>query len=414
MTVYSRIKKVAATLVGLTLFVSGSFKLMDPVGTGLIVEEYGKLFHLGFSGGLAMTMGWILSLGETLLGVGLVTGVFRKTIRIASTALIGVFTVITLILLGLNPEMDCGCFGQVIRLSHTASFVKNLVLLALCAIMLFPHIEPPAGLRQRFVSAVVLTAGVLFSSIYMLCSIPPVDYTEFRPGIELAASQVEPIQQDEDTYLTFIYEKDGQTASFPLSAIEKAEKEGWSFVRQEVLERTAARPLDEVVSLPLLGREDSYADTLAAVGPVVIASVYECAALDSGEWTRTAALLQQAESFGARGLLLVELPLEDFDDLMADQVATGLAEGDAVVLMERAFRTDRRKMLALNRDNGGAVYFSDGMLVEKWSRRGLPSEKSLGKELAKDPVEAMMISTSENRMKLHGYFLYALAVALLL
>ena len=412
MTFSSRIKKVAACLVGLTLFVSGSFKLMDPVGTGLIVEEYGKLFHMGLSGGLALTLGWLLSLSETLLGVGLVTGVFRKTVRIASTALIGVFTVITLILLGLNPEMDCGCFGEVIRLSHLASFIKNLVLLALCAIMLFPHIEPPAGRRQRFASAAVLTAGVLFGSIYMLCSIPPVDYTEFRPGIELAASQIDPIRQEEE--LTFIYEKDGQTASFPLSGIEKAEDEGWAFVRQEVQQQTSVRSLEEVVALPLLGREDSYADTLAAVGPVVIVSVYECAGLDVDEWTRTAALLQQAESFGARGLLLVELPLGDFDALMADRVATGLAEEEAIFLMERACRTDRRKMLALNRDNGGAVYFADGMLVEKWSRRGLPSEASLGKELAKDPVEAMMISTSENRMKLHGYFLYALAVALLL
>ena len=412
MTFYSRVKKVAATLVGVTLFVSGSFKLMDPVGTGLIVEEYGKLFHMGLSGTLALTLGWILSLGESLLGVGLVTGVFRKTVRIASTALIGVFTAITVVLLVLNPEMDCGCFGEVIRLSHTASLVKNLILLALCALMLFPHIEPPAGRRQRFLSACALTAGVLFGAIFMLCSIPPVDYTEFRPGIELAAAQA-PLAPEE-AELRFVYEKDGETAAFPLSEIEQAEQEGWTFVRQDVPQPSSARQMEEIVSLPLLGRGDSCADTLAAVGKAVLLSVYDCARQDAEDWARTAALLRDAEAAGARGLLLVELPLEDFDALLADRVATGLSEPDALLLQERACQTDRRKMLALNRDNGGAVYFADGMLVEKWSRRGLPSAKTLGEELAKDPVEAMMTSSSENRMKLHGYFLYALAAALLL
>ena len=62
MTVYNRLQKVAAVLVGTTLFVSGSFKLMDPVGTGLIVDEYWKLFHLGFMSPASQVVGLILSL----------------------------------------------------------------------------------------------------------------------------------------------------------------------------------------------------------------------------------------------------------------------------------------------------------------------------------------------------------------
>ena len=61
MTVYNRLQKVAAALVGTTLFVSGSFKLMDPVGTGLIVDEYWKLFHLGFMAPASQVFGIILS-----------------------------------------------------------------------------------------------------------------------------------------------------------------------------------------------------------------------------------------------------------------------------------------------------------------------------------------------------------------
>ena len=38
------IRRICAFLIGAVLFLSGMFKLIDPVGTGLIVTEFAKFF----------------------------------------------------------------------------------------------------------------------------------------------------------------------------------------------------------------------------------------------------------------------------------------------------------------------------------------------------------------------------------
>ena len=42
------VKRICAFIIGLVLFIAGLLKLMDPVGAGLVVEEYFKFLHLGF------------------------------------------------------------------------------------------------------------------------------------------------------------------------------------------------------------------------------------------------------------------------------------------------------------------------------------------------------------------------------
>ena len=406
MTVYNRLQKVAAALVGTTLFVSGTFKLMDPVGTGLILDEYWKLFHLGFMAPASQVAGLILSLIETLLGVALVTGLFRKTVRIAAASLIGLFTLVTVVLVILNPAMDCGCFGERLHLSHTASLLKNLILLALCAVFLFPKVEAPSR-RPRYLAAGLITAAVLFGTVWSLLYIPVEDYTEFAPGVELVAAQE--FDADELPEPRFLYSRDGKTQSFPLSETEMVENEGWIYVDVDSLARPSLPVPDHIVALSFLDREDRPADTLAAHGPVMTVSVYNTPRMKEKQWKKAAAFLRDAADAGFRPLLLVEAPLDELDMQLAF-----LPAEDRSLLQSCSYQADRRKLLALNRDNGGASYFADGMLVMKWSRRALPGKEKLGSLLEKSPVELMMVSDTQGRFALHGYFLFALAVALLL
>ena len=405
MTVYNRLQKVAAALVGMTLFVSGSFKLMDPVGTGLILDDYWKLFHLGFMVPASQVLGLILSLAETLVGVALVTGIFRRTVRIVAASLVGFFTLVTLVLVILNPTMDCGCFGEWIHLSHTVSLLKNLVLLALCAVFLFPTIEAPSR-GPRYVAAGLIAAAVGFGTVWSLLYLPVTDYTEFVPGVELAAAQV---FDDETAEPTYLYTKDGKTKSFPLSEIERADEEGWTYVDIDTPVTPSATAHDHVVSLSFLDREDRPADTLAVRGAVMMVSVYDTPRMKERHWKVTVSFLRQAAESGFHPLLLVETPLEELDLQL-----NVLPAEDRSWLREISFQADRRKLLALNRDNGGASYFSDGTLIQKWARRSLPDEKKLDSILRENPVERMFASSTHGRIALHGYFLFALAVALLL
>ncbi|MDY6278295.1 MAG: MauE/DoxX family redox-associated membrane protein, partial [Bacteroidales bacterium] len=126
-------RRFCAILIGLVFFLAGLFKLIDPVGSGLIVRSYLDFFHIGFLGGLSGVIAFLLSSVETVTGLALLGGARRRLSAIVSIVLIGFFTVVTFILMLANPKMDCGCFGEAFHLTHTQTFIKNLILCALAA-----------------------------------------------------------------------------------------------------------------------------------------------------------------------------------------------------------------------------------------------------------------------------------------
>ena len=127
-------RRFVAILIGIVFLGSGLLKIEDPVGTMLIVREYLKLFHLAWLLPCAKGIGIVLATSEALIGVGLITGVFRKLFAWLTLAFLAFFTLVTLVLWILNPSMDCGCFGEAIHLTHAQSFWKNVVLLVLGAL----------------------------------------------------------------------------------------------------------------------------------------------------------------------------------------------------------------------------------------------------------------------------------------
>ena len=123
-----RFRRLCAWIVGIVFTVSGALKLMDPTGAGLVMEEYFKFLHLGFLSPISMSAGIAFALAEAVTGVALITGVWRKLTAAISSLLMAFFTILTILLVIFNPEMDCGCFGEAIHLTHLQTFLKNIVL----------------------------------------------------------------------------------------------------------------------------------------------------------------------------------------------------------------------------------------------------------------------------------------------
>ena len=115
-------KRFCGFSTGIVFFISGILKLMDPVGTGLIIKEYLDFMHIGFLEPVAKPIGSALALIEAILGTGLITGVWRKLITPITLGLQSVFTLITLILVIFKPEMDCEGAREVERLAGEIEF----------------------------------------------------------------------------------------------------------------------------------------------------------------------------------------------------------------------------------------------------------------------------------------------------
>ena len=92
------LRRLCSILLGLVFFIAGMLKLMDPVGAGLVVEEYFEFFHLGWLAFASKWLAVILALVETLTGAALIAGVWRTFMTNVSCLLMLVFTLITLLL----------------------------------------------------------------------------------------------------------------------------------------------------------------------------------------------------------------------------------------------------------------------------------------------------------------------------
>ena len=385
-----RLKRFCGFIVGIVFFISGIVKLMDPVGAGLVMDEYYTFLHLDFLSFSAKVMGTIFALIETLIGAALITGVWRGFIAKFALGLQIFFTVITLFLVIFNPEMDCGCFGEAIHLTHMQTFVKNIILLVLLLAYFIPQTHLGETKRRKYISFSIIGISVLCFTIYSWIYIPLIDFTAYKPGAELVAgAEIDP---DEVYEPVFTYEKDGIQETFTR---ENLPDSTWTFVSTEI--RTKNDKVENLVELPI---RDSHTeedlDILARRGKVMIVSIYDTE-MDSKEWEEANEFIQRATDAGFTSLLLCARR-ENIPDSLKD----------------RAYLSDYKALISLNRSNGGVTYFSDGILIRKWARISAPDTAELKEILNTDTTEILIDTESKGSLGFQGFLLYIFAIMLLL
>lgn len=193
---FSFLRRLSAFILGAVFLVSGLFKVMDPTGSSLVMESYLNFLHLGFLKGLSDGFSLIFNLLECFVGVSLISGIWVRVLRNITLGLLGIFTFLTLLLLIFNPEMDCGCFGEVIHLTHLQSFVKNLVLLALWALAFLPYATSyPRPLYRKVLSGISYAMIIAFT-IYSYANLPLLDLTNLSTGHEIEEGDISLVDGD--------------------------------------------------------------------------------------------------------------------------------------------------------------------------------------------------------------------------
>ena len=347
---YQHYRRHIAVILGVVFLVSGILKLWDPVGTMLIVTEYFRFFQLNFLIPAAKVVGVALSLTECAVGIGLITGVLRRTSALVCSGLLTLFTILTLVIWIKNPEMDCGCFGQAIHLTHAQSFWKNVILLVLAAVAFLPFKEFGAPQGHKRVAACVALAAIVLATVYSNTHLPVVDFTAFNWGSQLFAS----LDDNAD-------ESDFRRA-------------------------------------PILSFRDTagvYQDELAAEGRVVVFSVYDAA---NADWSRLEQDFREAGATPVQPLLLVSAT--------PDEMATCALSPDIV-----PYYSDYKTLITLNRSNGGGSYFYQGELVHKWAAAHFPD--SFSEDVAEDPVALSNRHVTRRRLTAQGFCVALLAIFLL-
>ena len=384
-----RLKRFCGFITGLVFFIGGILKLMDPVGAGLVMAEYMDFLHLKFLSFASKPLGVAFALAETVIGTALITGIFRKKTGIAALAFQGFFTVLTLLLVIFNPEMDCGCFGEAIHLTHMETFLKNIVLCILLCAYFFPVKLLGTPLKHKYVPFAIVTASVLAFTVYSWMYIPLVDFTDYKPGALLKAAETD---SETDMYeAVFIYEKDGIEKTFDLEHLPDST---WNFVRTDT-KKIGDYDTEGKIDLSFYNQDREYLDRLAAEGRVMVVSVYDTD-ISERKWNEISEFIHNTQEAGFKTLLLV-----------SDTVETKVEIPDPYI-------TDYKTLLAMNRSNGGVTYFSDGYLIRKWSFRARPDMETLSEVQNEDETETVIYHNTKGSLGFQGFLLYVFAVMLLL
>lgn len=387
-----RLKRFLGILFGIVYFLSGLIKLMDPVGAGLVMKEYFDFMHLGFMEPAAKIFGAAFALAETLVGAALVCGVWRRYVGKIAIALQSIFTLLTLFLYIYNPEMDCGCFGEAIHLTHSQTFFKNIVLLAMILAYYIPSKHLGETTRRKYVSFFIVSISSVAFMIYSLMYIPLVDFTAYKPGAELLSNASD--GGDELYEAVFTYEKDGKSSTFTLEELPE-DIDTWTYVGTDT--RIKKDIAGSIVELSIFDpKSQKYVDSIAADGKALIVSIYDTD-IKAATWEKIESLAAEAKECGMKVAILA-----------TDTV--NIPES----LQNSAYTSDFKTLISLNRSNGGATYFNDGSLIKKWAERVLPSADEIKEITAADPTEVAIDYQSKGSLGFQGFLLYVFAVMLLL
>lgn len=346
-----KFRRIFALVIGTVFFIAAVFKLIDPVGTSLIVRGYYNFLGISFLDFSSRVVGVALGLLEAVVGAALITGVWRRQTAIASGVMTAAFTVITFVLWVSDTEMECGCFGEAIHLTQFQTFLKNIALCVLWVLAFVPlsSLEKPRKVKYATFALVCLSVGVL--TFFSLVGLPLRDYTPFAPGA--------------------------------------------------ILYEAAEEDFENAPVLSLSDAEGNYHDEEAIAPRVMAVSVYYPERLSRKAWDDIFAFADNAAAEGFSPVVLVSGTPERMAGILGGRVS-------------RVRYGDWKSVITLNRSNGGVTYLASGKVIRKWAAVRRPSPDTLKSVMKKDPTDVMADGTSRGQVFLQAFLLYVFAVMLLI
>ena len=329
-------KKWCSIAVGLLYVASGLLKVMDPVGTGLIVEAYFRFMHLAESALVAKILGVVLGALETAVGFAAVFYVWPRITRWVMLGMQSAFTLLSLTLVIWNPQMHCGCFGEAVHLTHWQTFIKNIVLMGMLWLAYFPlwqFLQVRMWQYISFASLVSLMAGFVVYSWYY---IPVIDFTDYKVGTEII---------DQRDY--------------------------WELSEDERKDHA---------TIPMLGTDDK-PDPNITKWKWAIISLYDLPEDDLLFWTRFMVNFRILKKQGYEVVVLTSAP----ESLMREKIQMFAelpflcSEETLEEMREALYLTSRTTAISLNRNNGGVTFLTDGVITRKRVAKDYPEISSVFK-----------------------------------
>jgi uncharacterized membrane protein YphA (DoxX/SURF4 family) len=358
--------------VGLLFIFSGVVKANDPLGLTYKMNEFFEVWNMGFMTSYTLAFSILMIGFEITSGVAMIVGNWFRLYALLLLLLNIFFTFLTGYALYSGKIKECGCFGDCIKISNTATFNKDLILTAAMIFLNIFRYRVFPIFNKGWINAAIVGAGAIFAfglQYHVLHHLPVHDCLPYKVGNNIwEKMKPAPDATEAEFATTFVYEKNGVKQNFTTENYPWKDP-SWKFVSKESIEIKPATGQSEIHDFVLTdaNNEDRTEEILTAKGYTFIWFLREPekAHLDNMETLR--AIMDKATS--------MKIPF---------YVACS-AGRDICITYQEAWNMKHIPFMTLDgtvnktvmRTNPGLMLLKDGVVVNKWSYLDYPKELSL-------------------------------------
>ncbi|GAA4468790.1 DoxX family protein [Nemorincola caseinilytica] len=355
--------------VGLLFIFSGVVKANDPLGLTYKMNEFFEVWNMGFMLKYTLTFSVLMIAFEIISGVAMIVG---NAFRLYVTLLLLLnifFTFLTWYALTSGKIKECGCFGDCIKISNTATFYKDVALTAIVLFLwIFRYRVFPIFDRSAY-NAAIVGVGAVFAfgfQWWTLSHLPVKDCLPYKVGNNVLEKMKPGPDYKEATFATkFVYEKNGVKQEFTTENYPWKDP-SWKFVSSNTVEVTPATGLPEIHDFSLNDSNDvdQAQAILGAKGYVYIWFLREPEKANIKKLDDLKALAIKAKAMNIPFYVACSAGR---DICQTYQEAWGMTDIPFMILDGTASKTAMRT-------NPGLMLLKDGVVMNKWGYLDYPKD----------------------------------------
>lgn len=341
----------------LAFIVSGFFKAIDPWGTILSVKNYLVAYDITLPEWVVITFSIWLCGAELMMGSMLFFKVRIRMVSIFSVLSMTFFTILTLLSATIVPIEDCGCFGELWKLTPWESFAKNAVLLpmALCFWYRYRPDRVFAFSKLEFFLMCLFFALSMSVGTYSYLHLPPMDLLPYKVGTNIAEEMNKARAKEYSESVVLVYRniRTGKLREFSLDDKAWHNDKRWEWVDTRV-------ESDNIGVEPMIlefyisdGNGEKTAEILAKQERLYMLCVMDFERVTERIKERFSAVERYAEQSGGEVIYLTPEHLP----------------ANAPVAL---YNIDAKTMKTMLRADYGLVVLEKGVIVEKYNYRDIP------------------------------------------
>lgn len=386
-----RIKPTIITLsryiLALLFIFSGFAKSINPFGMSIQIEEYLNALNIGFLSPLSLIGAILLPASETILGLILLLNLGKKLSAWAVMIFMSFFTILTLWIAIFNPVSDCGCFGDLIKMSNWGTFAKNILLMPLALILFLDRnngkpgksfMQKSNGSKSRktadplTIKYIAIIVASLILPIYTINSLPIIDATPYKIGVNIPQAMNSSNEANNEYHTIVIYKniQNGTIQEFEVDDTTWYDSNTWEYVDSKttvINDNIKDNDSGKISSLPMLKNGNDIAMEILNKDDVQALFIIPMwSNLNENLQTKMLELIHIGNNKGINSIILTADDISNAPEAINRYMATN---PDALEILN----SDHTVLKTMIQSRyGGLILIENGTIINKWSAFKLP------------------------------------------